>query len=69
MKIDEPPSVVYSPWKEMKNKILNYKEIVSSVDTNDDKIYGTSIKCHCEKHEDFGDENHGHVLTGDLNIF
>ena len=45
LKIGEPPSVVYSPFKEMRNKILNYKEIVSSVDTSDDKIYGTSIKC------------------------
>ena len=27
----------------MRNKILNYKEIVFSVDTNDDKIYGKKV--------------------------
>ena len=48
LKIDEPPSVVYSLGKTIRNKILNYKETVSSVDTNDDITYGTGIvECDC----------------------
>ena len=31
--------------------------------------YGTGIvECDCQQHKDFVDENHGHVLTGDLRI-
>ena len=48
LKIDEPPSVVYSLGKTIRNKILNYKETVSSVDTNDDITNGTGIvECDC----------------------
>ena len=55
--------------KTIRNKILNYKETVSSTDTNDDITYGTGIvECDCQQHKDFVDENHGHVLTGDLRI-
>ena len=51
------------------NKILYYKETVSSIDTNDNTSYGTGIvECDCQQHKDFVDENRGHVLTGDLRI-
>ena len=43
LKIDELPPVVYSLGKTIKNKVLNYKEAVSSTDTNDNITYGTSI--------------------------
>ena len=37
--------------------------------TNYDITYGTGIvKCDCQQHKDFVDENHGHVLTGDLRM-
>ena len=62
LKIDEPPSVVYSLGKTIRNKILNYKKAVSSIDTNYD------IECDSQQHKDFVNENHGHVLTGDLRI-
>ena len=26
------------------------------------------VECDCQQHKDFVDENHGHVLTGDLRI-
>ena len=69
LKIAEPPSAVYSLSKTIKNEILNYKEIVSSIDTNDAITYGTGIvECNCQQHKDFVDANHGHVLTGDLGI-
>ena len=69
LKIDGPPSVVYSLDITKRNKILNYKETVSSIDTNDDITCGTGIvKCDFQQHKDFVDENHGHVLTDDLRI-
>ena len=56
LKIDEPPFVVYSLGKRI-NKILNYKETVSSIDTNDDITYSTVIvQCDCQQHKDFVDE-------------
>ena len=69
LKTDYPPSVAYSLGKATRNKILNCKEIVSSNDTNDDIRYGTDIvECDCQQHKNFVDENHGHVLTGELKI-
>ena len=68
-KIDTPPSVVYSLGKTIRSKILNYKETASSIDKNYDILYGTGIaECDCQQHKDFADENHDHVLTGDLRI-
>ena len=53
----------------IRKKILNYKEIVSSIDTNDNITYDTGIvECDCRQHKDFVNENHDHVLTGDLRI-
>ena len=55
--------------KTIRNKILNYKETVFSIDANDNRTYGTGIvECDCQQHKDFVVENHGHVLTGDLRI-
>ena len=67
LKIDEPASVVYSLGKTVRNKILIYKETVSSINTNGDIAYGTGI-VECQQNKGFVDENHDHVLTGDLRI-
>ena len=40
LKIDEALSVVYSLGKTI-NKVLNYQESASSIDANDDTVYGT----------------------------
>ena len=57
-------SVVYSLGKTIRNKTLSYKETVSSIETNDDITYGTSIvECDFQQHEDFVDGNHDHVLA------
>ena len=62
LKIDEPPSVAYSLGETIRNKILNYKETGSSIDTNDDITYGIGIvECDCQQHKDFVDENNGRV--------
>jgi hypothetical protein len=65
---EEVPSVVYSLSNTIRNKIFNYKDTVDSIDTNDFETFGTGITdCECQNSQ-FVDENHGHVITGDLRI-
>ena len=65
---DETPSVVYSLGSTIRNKILNYKDTVQNINTNDSDTFGTDIHtCDCSSSE-FVDHNHGHVVTGDLRI-
>ena len=62
LKIDEHPSVVYSLGKTMRNKILNNKGNVSSININDAITYSKGIvEYNFQQHKDFVDENHGHV--------
>ena len=69
MKIEEPLYVVYNLGKTIRNEILNYKKTVFFIYTNDYVTYGICIvECDFQQHKDFVDENHGHVLTGDLRI-
>ena len=49
LKIDESASVVYSLGKTIRNRILNYKETVSFIDTNEDITYDIGIgECDCQ---------------------
>ena len=65
---DETPSIVYSLGNTIRNKILNYKDTVQNIDTNDSETFGTGLRtCNCLSSE-FVDQNHGHVVTGDLRI-
>ena len=65
---DDSPSVVYSLTNTIRNKILNYKDTVSNIDVNDAETFGTGLHtCDCSSSE-FVDQNHGHVLTGNLQI-
>ena len=69
LNIDEPPSDVYNLGKTIRNKILNYKETISSIDANDDLTYRTNmVECDCKHCKDFVDKSQNHVLTGDLRI-
>ena len=43
LKNDEPPSFLYSFGKTIRNKIINYKETVSFIDTYDDIRNGSGI--------------------------
>ena len=62
------PAIVYSLEGTIRNKIFNYKQTVSEIDTNDLITYGTGLEsCDCEGSE-FCDPNHGHILTGDLRV-
>ena len=43
LKNDEPPSFLYSFGKTIRNKIINYKETASFIDTYDDIRNGSGI--------------------------
>ena len=43
LKNDEPPSFLYRFGKTIRNKIINYKETVSFIDTYDDIRNGSGI--------------------------
>ena len=51
-------SYKYSPT--IRSKLTNYKQVANHIDYN--------AKCYCAEYEQFIDINHGHVLTGKLNI-
>ena len=62
------PAIVYSLEGTIRNKIFNYKQTVTDIDTNDLHTYGTGVEiCDCESSE-FCDPHHGHILTGDLRV-
>ena len=65
--IDEPPPVVYSLGKTIRNKILNYKETISSIYINVTHRTGI-VECNCQQDKESVDGNHGHISTGDLRI-
>ena len=65
---EDSPSVVFSLTGTIRNKILNYKDTVSNIDTNDSDTFGTGLHtCDCSSSE-FVDPHHKHILTGDLRI-
>ena len=65
---DETPSIVYSLGKTIRSKILNYKDTVNNIDTNDQATFGTNIhSCNCSS-SPCVDQNHGHVLSSDHTI-
>ena len=65
----DPPSIVYSLGKTVRSKIFNYKQTVTAIDCKDLETYGTGIhQCDCQNNQEFVDEHHGHVLTGNLQL-
>ena len=56
--------VTYKLTPTIRNKILNYKETISTIDFES----GTNIySCNCSNSE-FIDKDHGHIITGDLRV-
>ena len=52
--------VSYSYSNTIRSKVTNYKETVTSVNNN--------IQCVCNNYQEFVDDHHGHVITGNLDI-
>ena len=65
---EDPPSIVYNLTSTIRNKIFNYRDTVNNIDVNDQLTYGTNLPS-CDCHESpFVDNDHSHVMTGDLRI-
>ena len=63
---EDPPSIIPSLGATIRNKILNYKQTVVDIDTNNLDTFGTGIsECGCSS-SPYKDNTHGHVITGDL---
>ena len=64
------PKVTTSLGPSIRNKILNYKEAVSSIHLKlvDNKYIVENLpECHCSL-SNFSDNHHGHIVTGDLRV-
>ena len=62
------PVVTYKLGPTIRNKILNYKDTVSSVLFQEDSVNELqNMECDCRNSE-FCDADHGHVITGNLGI-
>ena len=65
---NEIPSVVYKLNQPIRSKLLNYKETVNEINASDSETLGTGIQnCNCAD-STFCDPNHGHIITGNLQI-
>ena len=64
-KYKDPPTVIYTRSPTIGAKIFNYKQTIESIKTDDWKSKILSCKC---KDSPFVDNNHKHVVTGDLRI-
>jgi len=64
------PKVTTSLSPSIRNKVLNYKDVVSSINLNivDNKyVVDNMPQCHCHL-SNFCDDHHGHIVTGDLRV-
>ena len=62
------PSIVYTLSPTIRHKIFNYVDTVKSIKTSNPETYGTGIVS-CDCHDSpFKDQDHGHIVTGDLRI-
>ena len=64
---DDVPTVVYQLTSSIRSKIFNYKKFVQSIEV--DKFIQDNSILPCECHlSPYLNHQHGHVITGDLNI-
>lgn len=66
--VESIPVVTYRLGPTIRNKILNYKDVVSSIYVDDEiSFVPNSSSCCCES-SSFCDPFHKHIITGDLRI-
>ena len=63
---DNIPAVTYKLSTPIRDKIFNYKQTVESICLNEDDSLNAD-ECTC-LHSPFCDQDHGHIITGDLRI-
>ena len=61
---DQRVMISYQLKTPIRNKILNYKDTVVSINT-DDQSFLDNLSCECASSQ-FCDVDHGHIITGDL---
>ena len=67
--LDDNPSIVYSLSPTIRNKIFNYKQVVSDINNNDLQTYDTDITACNRNNSEFVDNHHDHMIctkTGDI---
>ena len=64
---DDVPMVVYNLTNTIRSQIFNYKSFVQSLDIDTFLRDESILPCNCH-HSPFTDDNHGDIVTGDLNI-
>ena len=65
--MNKRPSLLFIYQKTIRNKILNYKEVIESLKVGDIIENWNSKRCDCDK-SPYMDKYHGHVITGDIDI-
>ena len=58
--------ISYKLKNPIRNKILNYKQTVLSIESTDHTFFD-NLPCECA-HSEFCDDDHGHIITGDLRL-
>jgi len=61
----EPPTVIFTRTPYIGSKIFNYKNVVKDLQASE--WCSTDHKCDCSN-SPFTDPNHGHIVTGNLNV-
>ena len=63
------PMVVYKLTQPIRSKVLNYNKFVKHLDLDAYNADMNTVPCHCHEFDQvYLDANHGHILTGNLNI-
>ena len=64
---EDTPTVVYQLTDTIRSKLFNYKKFVQSLDVDAFLQDNTILPCECD-HSQFLNKDHGHIISGDLNI-
>ena len=63
----DSPTIVYELTDTIRSKLFNYKKFVQSIDVDSFLSDDTILPCDCEN-SPFLNHDHGHIISGDLNI-
>ena len=63
----DSPTIVYQLTDTIRSKLFNYKEFVQSIDVDAFLADNSILPCDCAS-SSFVNHDHGHIMSGDLNI-
>ena len=64
---NDSPTVVYQLRETIRSKLFNYKKFVQDIDVDSFIANPNTLPCDCDQ-SPFKNHDHGHVVTGDLDI-